>query len=137
MLNIIACGERATLPLEAGMGPRPTLPAPNPTLIPTVNIAQAKGWPAGAKPGAAAGLSVNAYAIGLNHPHWLYVLRNGDVLVAETNDPPKDSKGIKDWIMKLLKKRAGAGVASANRVTLLRDSDGDGVAERGQSSCRN
>ena len=129
MLNIIGCGERATLPVEAGMGPRPTLPAPNPTLIPTVNIAPAKGWPAGAKPTAAPGLSVNAYATGLDHPRWLYVLPNGDVLVAETNAPPKDSKGIKDWIMKLLKKRAGAGVPSANRITLLRDSDGDDIAD--------
>jgi glucose/arabinose dehydrogenase len=129
LLNIIACGERATLPLEAGMGPRPTLPAPNPTLIPTVNIAPAKGWPSGAKPMAAAGLSVNAYATGLDHPRWLYVLPNGDVLVAETNAPPKDSKGLKDWIMKLLKKRAGAGVQSANRITLLRDNDGDGIAD--------
>ena len=128
-LNIIACGERATLPVEAGMGPRPTLPAPNPTLIPTVNIARAKGWPDGAKPTAAAGLSVNAYATGLDHPRWLYVLPNGDVLVAETNAPPKESKGIKDWIMKLIMKRAGAGVPSANRITLLRDSDGDGIAE--------
>jgi glucose/arabinose dehydrogenase len=131
ILNIMACGERATLPVEAGMGPRPTLPAPNPTLIPTVNIAPAKGWPDGAKPTAAAGLSVNAYATGLDHPRWLYVLPNGDVLVAETNAPPKPEggKGIKDWIMKLLKKRAGAGVPSANRITLLRDSDGDGIAE--------
>jgi glucose/arabinose dehydrogenase len=128
-LNLLACGERATLPLEAGMGPRPTLPAPNPTLIPTVNIAPAKGWPDGAKPAAAAGLSVNAYATGLDHPRWLYVLPNGDVLVAETNAPPKDSKGIKEWVMKLVKKRAGAGVPSANRITLLRDRDGDGIAE--------
>ena len=78
---------------------------------------------------AAAGLSVNAYATGLDHPRWLYVLPNGDVLIAETNAPPKDSKGIKDWIMKLLKKRAGAGVQSANRITLLRDNDGDGIAD--------
>jgi glucose/arabinose dehydrogenase len=103
--------------------------APNPTLIPTVNVARARGWPAGAKPTAAAGLSVNAYATGLDHPRWLYVLPNGDVLVAETNAPPKENKGIKDWIMKLLMKRAGAGVPSANRITLLRDSDGDGIAE--------
>lgn len=129
ILNIIACGERATLPLEAGIGPHPTLPAPNPTLIPTVNIAPAKGWPHGAKPTAAAGLSVNAYATGLDHPRWLYVLPNGDVLVAETNAPPKESKGIKDWIMKLIKKRAGADVPSANRISLLRDSDGNGIAE--------
>jgi glucose/arabinose dehydrogenase len=129
MLNTSACGERATLPVEAGMGPRPTLPAPSSTLIPTVNIAPAKGWPGGAKPTAATGLAVNAYATGLDHPRWIFVLPNGDVLVAETNAPPKDSKGIKDWIMKLLKNRAGAGVASANRITLLRDSDGDGIAD--------
>jgi glucose/arabinose dehydrogenase len=129
MLNTSACGERATLSVEAGMGPRPTLPAPNPTLIPTVNIAPAKGWPGGGKPTAATGLAVNAYATGFDHPRWLYVLPNGDVLVAETNAPPKDSKGIKDWVMKLVKKRAGAGVPSANRITLLRDSDGDGIAD--------
>jgi glucose/arabinose dehydrogenase len=131
ILNLLACGEKATLPMEAGIGPRPTLPAPNPTLIPTVNIAPAKGWPTGVKPTAAVGLSVNAYATGLDHPRWLYVLPNGDVLVAETNAPPKpeDGKGIRGWIMKLIKKRAGAGVPSANRITLLRDEDADGIAE--------
>jgi len=131
MLALAACGEMATLPVEAGMGPKPTLPPPNPTLLPTVNIAPAKGWPAGATPTAAAGLAVNAYATGLDHPRWLYVLPNGDVLVAETNAPPKpeDSKGIRGWIMKRVMKRAGAGVPSANRITLLRDADGDGIAE--------
>ncbi len=102
----------------------------NPTLLPTVNIAPAKGWPAGVTPRAAMGLRVNAFATGLDHPRWLYVLPNGDVLVAESNAPPKpeDSKGIKGWIMKLVMKRAGAGVPSANRITLLRDSNGDGIA---------
>jgi glucose/arabinose dehydrogenase len=131
MLSLVGCGEKATLPERAGFGPQPTLPAPNPTLIPTVNIAPAKGWPAGATPTAAAGLSVNAYENNLDHPRWLYVLPNGDVLVAETNAPPKpeDSKGIRGWITKLVMKRAGAGVPSANRITLLRDADGNGIAE--------
>ena len=126
------CGETARLPVSAGFGPQPTLPAPNRTLIPTVNIAPAKGWPAGATPQAAAGTRVVAYASGLDHPRWLYVLPNGDVLVAETNAPPKpdDGKGIKGWVMKKVMKRAGAGVPSANRITLLRDTDGDGVADQ-------
>jgi glucose/arabinose dehydrogenase len=130
LLGISACGEMATLPEDAGFGPRPELPAPNPTLLPTVNIARATGWPVGATPAAAAGLAVNAFATGLDHPRWLFVLPNGDVLVAETNAPPREGRtGIKAWIMKLMKKRAGAGTPSANRITLLRDADGDGVAE--------
>jgi glucose/arabinose dehydrogenase len=97
-----------------------------------VNIATAKGWPAGRAPVAAAGLAVNAFATGLDHPRWLYVLPNGDVLVAETNAPPRpeDRKGLKGWFMGKAMKRAGAAVPSANRITLLRDVDGDGVAEQ-------
>ncbi len=131
MLHLAGCGEIATLPETAGIGPRPTLPPPNRTLIPTVHIAPAKGWPAGAAPLAAAGLAVNAYASGLDHPRWIYVLPNGDVLVAESNGPPRpdDAGGIKGRVMKLMRKRAGAGVPSANRITLLRDADGDGIAE--------
>ncbi|HWR78185.1 MAG TPA: sorbosone dehydrogenase family protein [Thiobacillus sp.] len=121
----------ATLPISAGTGPQPTLPPPQKTLIPTVNIAPAEGWPAGATPLAAPGTRVVAFASGLDHPRWLHVLPNGDVLVAETNAPPKpdDAKGIKGWLMVLVMKRAGAGVPSANRSTLLRDTDGDGVAD--------
>jgi glucose/arabinose dehydrogenase len=131
LINLAACGEVALLPENAGVGPRPALPAPRATLIPTVHIAPAKGWPAGATPVAAAGFAVNAYAASLDHPRWLYVLPNGDVLVPETNAPPKpeDRKGIKAWIMRLVMKRAGAATPSANRITLLRDADGDGVAE--------
>ncbi|MBO1074915.1 PQQ-dependent sugar dehydrogenase [Roseomonas marmotae] len=128
---LTACGEEAQLPPEAGYGPNPELPAPRATMIPTVNIAPAKGWPEGAMPSPAAGLEVVTFAEGLDHPRWLYVLPNGDVLVAESNAPPKpdDSKGIRGWIMGLVMDRAGAGVPSANRITLLRDADGDGVAE--------
>lgn len=130
-IGVTGCMESANLPVSAGFGPSPSLPAPNPTLIPTVHIAPAKGWPDGSLPIAAAGLRTIAFADHLDHPRWLYVLPNGDVLVAETNAPPKpdDGKGIKGWVMKLVMGRASAGVPSANRITLLRDSDGDGVAD--------
>jgi glucose/arabinose dehydrogenase len=130
-LLLSACGDSAKLPEQAGVGPSPTIPPPNTTLIPTVNIAAAKGWPEGAQPKPASDLAVNVYATGLDHPRWLYVLPNGDVLVAETNGPPRpeDAKGIKGFFFHMAQKWAGAGVPSANRITLLRDSDGDGVAE--------
>jgi glucose/arabinose dehydrogenase len=130
-LSLAACGEMATLPVSAGSGPRPTLPPPVQTTVPTANIAPAIGWPVGSKPIAAPGTKVAAYAGDLAHPRWLYVLPNGDVLVTETNAPakPDESRGIKSWVTGLMTKRAGAGVTSANRITLLRDSDGDGVAE--------
>ncbi|MEO6030491.1 MAG: sorbosone dehydrogenase family protein, partial [Burkholderiaceae bacterium] len=131
-LALAGCSEVATLPVSAGTGAAPTLPAPRSTLIPTVNIAPAKGWPAGATPLAAPGLRVAEFARDLDHPRWIYVLPNGDVLVAETNAPPRpeDATGIRGWVMRLIMKRAGAGVPSANRITLLRDTDGDGVADQ-------
>ncbi|MFJ2488004.1 PQQ-dependent sugar dehydrogenase [Pseudomonas sp. NPDC087639] len=129
--GLAACGESSSLQVTDGTGPSPKLPEPNKTLIPTVNIAPAIGWPEGAKPTAASGTQVAAFAEGLDHPRWLYVLPNGDVLVAETNAPPKpdDSKGIRGWVMKQVMGKAGAGVPSPNRITLLRDADHDGVAE--------
>ena len=129
--GLAACGESSSLQVIDGTGPSPKLPEPNKTLIPTVNIAPAIGWPAGGKPTAAAGTQVAAFAEGLDHPRWLYVLPNGDVLVAETNAPPKpdDSKGIRGWVMEKVMGKAGAGVPSPNRITLLRDADHDGVAE--------
>ena len=129
--GLVACGETSSLQVSDGTGPSPQLPEPNKTLVPTVNIAPAIGWPEGAKPMAANGTQVAAFAEDLDHPRWLYVLPNGDVLVAETNAPPKpeDGKGIRGWVMKKVMGRAGAGVPSANRITLLRDKDHDGVAE--------
>jgi len=129
--GLAACGDTATLLPSAGMGATPTLPQPKSSLIPTVKIAPATGWPEGAMPVAMAGLAVTALATDLDHPRWVYVLPNGDVLVAESNSPPKpeDGKGIKGWVMKKVMSRAGAGVPSANRITLLRDADGDGKAE--------
>ncbi|HEY0521865.1 MAG TPA: sorbosone dehydrogenase family protein [Stellaceae bacterium] len=125
------CGDKATLPVAAGTGSDPKLPPPRESFFPTVNIAPAKGWPAGAAPAAAPGLTAAAFADNLDHPRWLLPLPNGDVLVAETNAPPKpeDRKGIKGWVMGLVMGRAGAGTPSANRITLLRDANGDGVAE--------
>ena len=125
------CSETANLTVAQGTGPRPELPAPSRALLPTVNIAPATGWPHGAVPQAAAGLQVVAFASGLDHPRWLLVLPNGDVLVAESNAPPKpdDRKNIRDYVMALVMKRAGAGTPSANRISLLRDADGDGIAE--------
>ena len=126
-----ACSDLAKLPIEAGYGPQPALPPPSKSLIPTVNIAPAKGWHAGLQPLTAAGTSVGAFAADLEHPRWLYVLPNGDVLVAESNAPPKEkaNTGIKSWVMGLVMSVAGAAVASPNRIMLLRDTNGDGVAD--------
>jgi glucose/arabinose dehydrogenase len=127
----LACGAPAKLPVEAGMGVAPILPKPRSSLIPLVNVVDAKGWRDGETPEPRDGLKVNAFARGLDHPRWLYVLPNGDVLVAETNAPkrPDDGKGIKGYFFKKYQAKAGGAVPSANRITLLRDTDGDGVAE--------
>ena len=117
--------------MPAGYGPQPGLPAPEKQLLPTVNVAPVQRWTAAQRPAVAAGLAIHAYARDLDHPRWLYVLPNGDVLVAETNAPPKpeDSKGIKGAIMQMQMKKAGAVTPSANRIILLRGIDGNGVAQ--------
>ncbi|MDO9489949.1 MAG: PQQ-dependent sugar dehydrogenase, partial [Sphingomonadaceae bacterium] len=130
LVALAGCGETAKLSVADGTGPNPQLPAPTKTLFPTVKIAEVTGWPAGAAPTPAAGLKVQAFAEGLDHPRWLHVLPNGDVLVAESNKPPKPADtGIKAFFAKMIMKKAGAGVPSADRISLLRDADGDGVAE--------
>src|SRR3979490_253828 len=131
-LPLAACNDpQDTVTAEQSFGPSPTLPEPQQSWLPTGNIATATGWAAGDKPKAANGMAVNAFASGLDHPRTVYVLPNGDVLVVESNAPPKpdDGKGLKAWATHLFMSRAGAGVPSANRITLLRDADGDGVAE--------
>jgi glucose/arabinose dehydrogenase len=130
-LVLIGCGHTASLPVAAGSGPNPTLPPPDKSLFPTVNIAPARGWPEGQTPITATGTRVVAFADHLEHPRWIYVLPNGDVLVAETNAPPKpdDGKGLRGWFQGLAMKRAGAATPSPNRITLLRDANGDGIAE--------
>ncbi len=126
-----ACGSPSTQPITATTGPNPVLPAPQTSRIPTVQVAKAVGWPKDAAPTPADGLAVTRFADGLSHPRWLLVLPNGDVLVAESDAPPKpdDGKGAKGFVMKKLMARAGSGKGSANRITLLRDLDGDGVAD--------
>lgn len=125
-----ACGERAALQVADGTGPTPQLPPPNKTLVPTVNIAPATGWPAGGRPQATRGTEVKAFAEGLDHPRWLYLLPNGDVLVAESNAPASDGGfSLKGWIAGKIMEKAGARTPSADRITLLRDTDGDGVAD--------
>lgn len=131
MLSSCTSLDSAALPVEAGMGPNPQLPAPEKKLVPTVNIAPAKGWPSGAKPRAPQGFDVYAYASSLDHPRWLHVLPNGDVLVAESDAPakPDDMKGVKGFVMKEVMKKAGSGRRpSANRITLLRGLNADGSA---------
>jgi glucose/arabinose dehydrogenase len=130
------CAERASLPPASGYGPNPALPPPEPTTVPTIEVAPAKGWPAGAKPTPAPGLAVEAFATGLEHPRWLLVLPNGDVLVAESNAPAKAPEGVRAIAMKEVKERAGSAVPSADRITLLRDADGDGKAERRETFLR-
>ena len=131
VVALSGCGPTAKLSVADGTGPTPRIPEPETSLIPTLNVARAVGWPDGKKPSGASGTTVNAFAQGLQHPRWLYVLPDGDVLVAETDAPPKpeDGKGIRGFMQKLFMKRAGSGTPSADRITLLRDADGDGVAE--------
>jgi glucose/arabinose dehydrogenase len=132
VLPLAACNDpRDTATAEQSYGASPALPESQKSWIPTVNVATASSWAAGGKPKAASGMAVNAFATGLDHPRTVYVLPNGDVLVAESNAPPKpdDGKGFKAWVTKKFMSRAGASTPSANRITLLRDGDGDGVAE--------
>jgi glucose/arabinose dehydrogenase len=131
LVSLAGCGATARRTVLDGTGPHPVLPEPKHSMLPTISVAPAKGWPSGATPAPASGLRVIAFARGLDHPRWLYVLPNSDVLVAETNGPPRpdDNKGIKGWFFKRYQKKAGGAVPSANRITLLRDADGDGVAE--------
>jgi glucose/arabinose dehydrogenase len=130
-IGLAACGSNARLDVAAGTGPSPELPAPAPERIPTVAIAEAVGWRDGHMPVAAKGLRVTAYARDLQHPRWLYVLPNGDVLVAETAAPerPAEGVGLRGKLMQYFMRKAGSVVPSADRITLLRDADGDGVAE--------
>ena len=130
-VGLAACSTPPVTTAASGTGPAPVLPLPQHRLIPTVNIAPAKGWPVGLTPRAAAGTRVAAFANGLDHPRWLTVLPNGDVLVAETNAPPKpdDARGIRGWAMGFVMKRAGAATPSASRITLLRSNSGSAVAD--------
>ena len=125
----LAWPDTARLDIGQVQGSRPKITDPREQTLPTIKVADVVGWHAGEAPVAAPGLRVQAFARGLDHPRWLYRLPNGDVLVAETNSPPREGGGIQGWVMRHLIDKAGAAVPSANRITLLRDANGDGVAE--------
>ena len=130
LLVLAACGAPPpAMSPHKGFGESPVLPQAKPSTV--IKIAKAVGWANGQTPVAAEGLKVSALAQGLEHPRWIYVLPNGDILVAETSQPakPDDVKGFKGWLGNLLMTQAGAVVKSANRITLLRDANGDGVPE--------
>ncbi|WP_304191016.1 sorbosone dehydrogenase family protein [Phenylobacterium aquaticum] len=127
-LTLSACSQGSTSPF-AGFGPRPELPAPSKGVLPTVNIAKAIGWTASTQPIAPAGFKVTRFAAGLDHPRWLYVLPNGDILAAESASEAAKPKDLKDRIAQWVQKAAGALEQSPNQIVLLRDADGDGVAE--------
>lgn len=134
-LALYACDRGPALPDSAGYGADPQLPEPKPTpkWWPYMKIAPAIGWRQGEKPTPAPGFRVEAFARGLDHPRWLYELPNGDILVAETDAPPKpknDGFNLRNLVEGFVMKRAGSHKPSANRITLLRDVDNDGVAEK-------
>ena len=131
LLALIAasCDKPKTMPVTAGIGPNPTLPEPYYGVFPPIKIAPPIGWAKGETPVAAPGLKVNAFAAQLNHPRWLYVLPNGDVLAAETDGPGEVIKRPKEIIMKMVMNKVNAELPRNHRIILLRDADGDGVAE--------
>lgn len=122
-------GDTAQLDIAEVTGPSPVISAPRKEIFPTINVADVDVWDKDEAPVAAKGLGVARFAEGLAHPRSMLVLPNGDVLVAETNSPPRENKGVEGFVMRMLMSKAGAGVPSANRITLLRDADGDGRAE--------
>jgi glucose/arabinose dehydrogenase len=129
---LAGCGGTAHLAEDASVGPSPQMGEPEHRLVPTVNIADVERWPQGTQPAAPQGWRVTAFASGLEHPRWLYVLPNGDVLVAETNKPadsPPEPQGLRSFFFKMFQKKAGGAAPSADRITLLRDANGDGFAE--------
>src|ERR1700704_547456 len=112
-------------------GSAPVVPVAKPQgAIPTLKMPTARGWTDGQIPVAAPGLKVNAFATGLKHPRWIEVLPNGDVLVAESNQVAGPARTVFSYAMQATMRRARALGVSANRITLLRDRDGDGIAER-------
>ncbi|PZU57071.1 MAG: sorbosone dehydrogenase [Sphingobium sp.] len=122
-------GDTAQLTDAQGIGREPLFTTPRSELIPTINIAKPVGWKAGEKPVPAKGLFVDRFADGLDHPRSMLRLPNGDLLVAQTNSPPRPNDGIRNKVMNYLMGQAGAGAPSPNRIILLRDADGDGKAE--------
>ena len=130
LLLLAGCTETAKIPASSGFGPKPDLSHMNRKIIATINVAKAVGWPENTMPKVANGNYVVAFANHLEHPRWLYELPNGDILVAETNHIEKsESFSIKSWIAGKLMAKGGAAVPSPNKIILLRDTNGDGIAD--------
>ncbi len=132
LLTLAACGDNSVLPVGASYGPNPTLPAPAPETLPTYNVPSTVGWKEGEGPSPAPGLQVHSFARDLDKPRWLLVLPNGDVLVAESTHKVRwaNTHGFGGWLPSLAQRIGGLFASeSPDRVTLLRDADGDGVAE--------
>jgi glucose/arabinose dehydrogenase len=133
VLALAGCSSPGSSDPLVGFGPNPPLPKPQKSLIPMVGVPDVVGWPAGAAPKAPPGFTVVRFAEGLDHPRWLYVLPNGDVLAALSASEPspadKTNTGIKGFFQKMLMKKVGSAKPSPNKVMLLRDADGDGRAE--------
>lgn len=129
-LTLAACSGAGSSDPLAGFGPEPRLPPPTRAPVPQIAIAQPVGWKADEAPRAPEGFEVTRFAGALAHPRWLLVLPNGDVLVAESSSEKKGKPGFRDRVANLLMGQAGAiQRTSPNRITLLRDADGDGLAE--------
>jgi glucose/arabinose dehydrogenase len=122
--------DKATVEFSKLTGPGPELVGQRPEAFPTIKIADIIGWQGDAKPIPAKGLEVNAFARDLDHPRWLHLLPNGDILVAESSAPKRPIKGLEDWVARNLIMKAGGANPSADRITLLRDTNGDGVADQ-------
>jgi glucose/arabinose dehydrogenase len=125
LLALSACSE-VVAPPETQYGSNPVLPAPTQYLIPPMRVPLMTGWGAGEAPTVPARLRIQAFATGFMHPRTVYTLPNGDVLVVESNGPKAPIYRPKDYLAGLVKGRAGAGAPGGNRITLLRDVDGDG-----------
>lgn len=130
-LALAGCENNARLAKSASYGPNPALPAAEKSLLPVNNTASVEPWKNGETPKTASGLAVTTFAKDLDHPRWLYVLPNGDVLVAESNHGTQwaDTMGYGGWIESLYRRIGGLSTKSANRITLLRDTNGDGIAD--------
>jgi len=129
VLLLAACGKGTAVFEDGRYGPDPAIPKPDYAAFPPIRIAEVAGWPGGRTPEVAGGLAVSAFATGLIHPRWILPLPNGDLLVAESDKAGEPVKRPKDLVMMLLMGQAKGGATPPNRISLLRDRDGDGRAD--------
>src|SRR3984885_11027442 len=125
-LGLAGCDDHAGDP-KLQIGANPVLPEIQQYLMPPIRVAKAIGWETDEHPAVSKGLQIQALATGFQHPRSLYVLPNGDVLVVESNGPKAPIHRPKDIITGWVQLFAGAKAKDANRITLLRDTDGDGT----------